>query len=53
MEEWMASSDFMKNSTFERMDGHFCSLQIKQNATLKHGLKNGDKRLQVVLGKNT
>ena len=28
------------------MDGRCCSLQIKQNATLKHGLENGYKRLK-------
>ena len=51
MEVWMASSDLTKKSTFERMNGRYCPLQIKWNTILKHGLNNGNKRLQVVFGK--
>ena len=40
MEEWMASSDLIKKSTFERIDGRYCSFTKKWNTNLKHGLKN-------------
>lgn len=41
----MALSDFIENSTFERIDGHISSLQIEWHAALKIG------RLKVLLWK--